>query len=285
MIRRAFTLIELLVVIAIIAILAAILFPVFAQAKDAAKKAACTSNLKQIGMAYMMYANDFDTKMPSPGGVSLISTGLAPQTSWVQWYRNPTTNLWEATGGIHPYVKQRDTKNNASNVYGCPKALSYSGNVGSTAASSLGPQSYSMNDYLRSAYTGQPVSGSPPAQVDGYANGIAPEQVENMADIILVYEATQRPDGGVSRNGSPYFTLGTPSAFPPLPIVSPQWYHAKQSNFLHLDTHVRSYPPGSTWTAATNNRIPTALSSVQGYNIGSGKVDRWNPQISGVTYP
>jgi prepilin-type N-terminal cleavage/methylation domain-containing protein/prepilin-type processing-associated H-X9-DG protein len=58
--RRAFTLIELLVVIAIIAILAAILFPVFAQAKAAAKKAASISNGKQIALAQLMYANDYD---------------------------------------------------------------------------------------------------------------------------------------------------------------------------------------------------------------------------------
>jgi len=57
---RAFTLIELLVVIAIIAILAAILFPVFAQARDTARKAACQSNLKQMGTAWMMYAQDYD---------------------------------------------------------------------------------------------------------------------------------------------------------------------------------------------------------------------------------
>jgi prepilin-type N-terminal cleavage/methylation domain-containing protein/prepilin-type processing-associated H-X9-DG protein len=59
-IKRGFTLIELLVVIAIIAILAAILFPVFAQAKEAAKKTACLSNLKQIGLAAVMYAGDYD---------------------------------------------------------------------------------------------------------------------------------------------------------------------------------------------------------------------------------
>jgi len=58
--QRAFTLIELLVVIAIIAILAAILFPVFAQARDTARKAACQSNLKQMGTAWMMYAQDYD---------------------------------------------------------------------------------------------------------------------------------------------------------------------------------------------------------------------------------
>lgn len=63
-IQRAFTLIELLVVIAIIAILAAILFPVFAQAKSAAKKAVCLSNIKQAALASVMYAGDFDDVLP-----------------------------------------------------------------------------------------------------------------------------------------------------------------------------------------------------------------------------
>jgi len=62
--RRAFTLIELLVVIAIIAILAAILFPVFAQAREKARATSCLSNMKQIGTATMMYAQDNDENMP-----------------------------------------------------------------------------------------------------------------------------------------------------------------------------------------------------------------------------
>jgi prepilin-type N-terminal cleavage/methylation domain-containing protein/prepilin-type processing-associated H-X9-DG protein len=62
--RRGFTLIELLVVIAIIAILAAILFPVFAQARQKARQVTCLSNLKQIGNAFWMYAGDYDDCMP-----------------------------------------------------------------------------------------------------------------------------------------------------------------------------------------------------------------------------
>jgi prepilin-type N-terminal cleavage/methylation domain-containing protein len=62
--KKGFTLIELLVVIAIIAILAAILFPVFSRAREQARKTACLSNLKQIGQALMMYVQDWDEGYP-----------------------------------------------------------------------------------------------------------------------------------------------------------------------------------------------------------------------------
>lgn len=65
--RHAFTLIELLVVIAIIAILAAILFPVFAQAREQARSTACLSNMKQIGLGVKMYAQDYDEEYPDGG--------------------------------------------------------------------------------------------------------------------------------------------------------------------------------------------------------------------------
>jgi prepilin-type N-terminal cleavage/methylation domain-containing protein/prepilin-type processing-associated H-X9-DG protein len=66
--RRAFTLIELLVVIAIIAILASILFPVFARARENARRSSCQSNLKQVGVATFMYCQDYDGKLPTYAG-------------------------------------------------------------------------------------------------------------------------------------------------------------------------------------------------------------------------
>ncbi|HOJ20148.1 MAG TPA: prepilin-type N-terminal cleavage/methylation domain-containing protein [Armatimonadota bacterium] len=63
--RKGFTLIELLVVIAIIAILAAILFPVFARARENARKTTCLSNLKQIGSGLLMYVQDYDESLPT----------------------------------------------------------------------------------------------------------------------------------------------------------------------------------------------------------------------------
>src|SRR5437899_4060683 len=63
--HTGFTLIELLVVIAIIAILAAILFPVFAQAREKARQAGCLSNTKQIGVAVQMYVQDYDERLPN----------------------------------------------------------------------------------------------------------------------------------------------------------------------------------------------------------------------------
>src|SRR5947207_1777505 len=80
--RPGFTLIELLVVIAIIAILAAILFPVFAQAREKARQTTCLSNLRQMGWGLQMYGQDYDERMP-PGGYSGINDfGNASAAGW-----------------------------------------------------------------------------------------------------------------------------------------------------------------------------------------------------------
>ncbi|MBC7328947.1 prepilin-type N-terminal cleavage/methylation domain-containing protein [bacterium] len=99
--RKGFTLIELLVVIAIIAILAAILFPVFSRAREQARKAACLSNMKQVGMALMMYVQDWDETYPY-----LISCA-APE------HVLPTSL---PQGLLHPYVKN-------CGVWECPSGI------------------------------------------------------------------------------------------------------------------------------------------------------------------
>src|ERR671927_1559305 len=74
--RHAFTLIELLVVIAIIAILAAILFPVFAQAREKARQTACLSNTKQMALGLQMYAQDYDETLPAAEQVDYPTTSI-----------------------------------------------------------------------------------------------------------------------------------------------------------------------------------------------------------------
>jgi len=97
--KRGFTLIELLVVIAIIAILAAILFPVFSRARENARKTACLSNLKQVGTALMMYVQDFDERYPP---ASLYNPNYASTGTFVAWLP-----------ALYPYVKNQK-------VFECP---------------------------------------------------------------------------------------------------------------------------------------------------------------------
>jgi prepilin-type N-terminal cleavage/methylation domain-containing protein/prepilin-type processing-associated H-X9-DG protein len=100
--QSAFTLIELLVVIAIIAILAAILFPVFAQAREKARSISCLSNFKQLGTAFQMYLQDYDEKV-------LPRYNACPSTGPV----NSSQKLWTDT--IQPYVKNNQ-------IFICPSA-------------------------------------------------------------------------------------------------------------------------------------------------------------------
>jgi len=109
---RGFTLIELLVVIAIIAILAAILFPVFAQAREKARQTSCLSNGKQIGTAMMMYVQDYDEKL------SPVYTASADGSDWlaVRQCNNNKGVFQTWVGLIDPYVKNLA-------VFHCPSAI------------------------------------------------------------------------------------------------------------------------------------------------------------------
>lgn len=101
--QGGFTLIELLVVIAIIAILAAILFPVFAQAREKARSASCLSNQKQVALAFMMYSQDYDETYP-------LAIAQDPVTKATLW--------WEDL--VRPYIKG----GNVGGILTCPSASS-----------------------------------------------------------------------------------------------------------------------------------------------------------------
>jgi len=175
--RRGFTLIELLVVIAIIAILAAILFPVFAQARDRARLTTCISNMRQMGSAFMMYAQDYDETFP-----------------YIRFHGNGATKgLFTITwkNAIRPYVRTLD-------VFACPSnpfsrtVAGMPGTAGNTVPgmNSEGwevepeqrmPISYSMNSCASTWYPADTKEG----QTSG-ALRIA--QLPRPADTILVAE-------------------------------------------------------------------------------------------------
>jgi prepilin-type N-terminal cleavage/methylation domain-containing protein/prepilin-type processing-associated H-X9-DG protein len=127
--QGGFTLIELLVVIAIIAILAAILFPVFAQAREKARSSSCLSNQKQIALAFSMYAQDYDeTYCPYLDANSTVGTGPGGQAWWEDMVR--------------PYIKS----GNVGGILTCPsastRAYAYSMNgalAGLSAAQAVKP--------------------------------------------------------------------------------------------------------------------------------------------------
>ncbi|MGI5816488.1 MAG: type II secretion system protein [Armatimonadota bacterium] len=102
--RLGFTLIELLVVIAIISILAAILFPAFARAREQARQASCTSNLRQIGIAWQMYAGDHDDLV-------VPEWYFAPEPA--PRYNDDSGGLWDWPVLLQSYIRNRD-------IYECP---------------------------------------------------------------------------------------------------------------------------------------------------------------------
>jgi len=165
---KAFTLIELLVVIAIIAILAAILFPVFAQAKAAAKKSSCLSNVKQFGIASTLYENDYDDIIPLAGYQNFVAN-------------TPTTWMFL----VDPYVKSGypDTtskeKGNGFGIFQCPNYTPPPGTSGVGSPS----HSYAINFNYSPTYITEIVN------VYGYLPVHSATSLESPAQVVAFTES------------------------------------------------------------------------------------------------
>jgi len=133
--RKGFTLIELLVVIAIIAILAAILFPVFARAREKARQSSCTSNMKQLGLAMLMYAQDYDEifcamgegtiltpVIPSDPYFNAHSAGANPPATADYYYLSWASNIYPYIKNVQIFICPSTTYNCYRVAYGLPSS-------------------------------------------------------------------------------------------------------------------------------------------------------------------
>ncbi len=236
--RLAFTLIELLVVIAIIAILAAILFPVFARARENARKASCLSNMKQIGLGIMQYTQDYDEKYPARVYGNAASNDIREAYSW----RRTT----------YPYIK-------SSQVFSCPSNVrntvdTFDSDPTRMTNVGLNPNSdprfkisYAING------TGN-VGGITPSE---YAGGNSLSAIEDSSGTILVGEyCDPAAHLGMLDPQSRDWSDGTNTAFKG---------HLGMCNFLFADGHAKSMKPIATglttnmWTGASNDASSAAL--------------------------
>ena len=214
--NKAFTLIELLVVIAIIAILASILFPVFARARENARRASCQSNLKQIGLGIMQYTQDYDEHYMGSSR-TCKSTADCGTTS-------TTTSLWMYD--LQPYIK-------SVQVFVCP-----SDSVGISTtdpATGLwkysGSESYGMVGYWNTSLT-------TPGNTYPFSRA-ALASIEDPAGTIMICDS----DYYVARGYEPY-NSASPSAATVDNTRAIAVRHLDGTNFLWADGHVKWLAPG-----------------------------------------
>lgn len=178
--KRGFTLIELLVVVAIISLLAAILFPVFARARENARRSSCLSNLKQMGLGMMQYTQDYDERMPS--GYLTNSDGV-PEFTYPNGTGHTRTQPWYFA--IYPYVKNWQ-------IFNCPSAdsaIAYGGGY------SIQQFPYSYN-YMKPQFSGGALGcgGTYNCGVDMGSKNAAGAKLSAMEDVvgtIFVTEGSQ----------------------------------------------------------------------------------------------
>jgi prepilin-type N-terminal cleavage/methylation domain-containing protein/prepilin-type processing-associated H-X9-DG protein len=211
-VRPGFTLIELLVVIAIIAILAAILFPVFAMAREKARQTSCLSNQKQLGTAMAMYMQDYDDRFPN-WRTALAKSTVDDPNAKITWVEN-----------MQPYTKNKK-------IWICP-----SDNIDAEAkVLGLGGGTVAVNSYWLNAYVFRWSGGSPTAPPS-----VTLAEVSYPATSIVYCDGPVN-DGQHVWPGPPMQWCGTPPAIHMATCLASQQRHSGGINFSFADNHVHWY--------------------------------------------
>jgi prepilin-type N-terminal cleavage/methylation domain-containing protein/prepilin-type processing-associated H-X9-DG protein len=229
--RRGFTLIELLVVIAIIAILAAILFPVFARARESARKTSCASNLKQIGLGWLQYAQDYDERVMPLG--TYISSGNGDY-----WWGKVRGGVLDAGQGfLQPYMK-------SAQLQACPA-------FDNAMRADLGLTGYAYNN----GYLSPSSYGPPPTYAETQAPASMAQIQETARTVAFADSAGISYRDDTTMIGNTY--LGAPSQSYGYPTFHAR--HNATGNVLWCDGHVKAMKPLYN---------PTAVAAARVNNIG-----------------
>jgi prepilin-type N-terminal cleavage/methylation domain-containing protein/prepilin-type processing-associated H-X9-DG protein len=230
--RKGFTLIELLVVIAIIAILAAILFPVFSRARENARKAQCMSNMRQIAMGYMMYLQDWDERFISEWLCGCFDTRRGNARACANYDPDSPTGvacIWGWDRKIEPYIKNKK-------LFVCPSdTLIASGSSACTTCRFNTQQdtSYGLNEH---------VVAPPGTKCHG---GTTLAAIRNPADVIIIGETKAWHRVDQPWNG------GDPNLVDVIQDITGMCdveRHQGGANYIFADGHVKWLMPNATLT-------------------------------------